>query len=118
MNIINTILSLAIMIINNTIYIIVDQKLDTTDKVQLEVKYRLPPTGPSPRARTKVIQVVITIIIIVTTIISDDQVTLEKDNGTFGVVVRGGSHEVPMRCRPFTVVQVVIMIIIMIIIMW
>ena len=34
------------------------------------------------------------------------QVTLEKDNGTFGVVVRGGSHDVPMRCRPFTVVQV------------
>ena len=67
MNIINTILSLAIMIINNTIYIIVDQKLDTTDKVQLEVKYRLPPTGPSPRARTKVIQVAITIIIIIIT---------------------------------------------------
>ena len=86
--------------------IIVDQKLDTTDKVQLEVKYRLPPTGPSPRARTKVIQVAITIIIILTTIISDDQVTLEKDNGTFGVVVRGGSHDVPLRCRPFTVVQV------------
>ena len=86
--------------------IIVDQKLDTTDKVQLEVKYRLPPTGPSPRARTKVIQVAITIIIIITTIISDDQVTLEKDNGTFGVVVRGGSHDVPLRCRPFTVVQV------------
>ena len=99
------------MIINNTIYIIVDQKLDTTDKVQLEVKYRLPPTGPSPRARTKVIQVaitiiIITIIIIIITIISDDQVTLEKDNGTFGVVVRGGSHDVPLRCRPFTVVQV------------
>ena len=32
--------------------------------------------------------------------------TLEKDNGTFGVVVRGGSHDVPLRCRPFTVVQV------------
>ena len=39
-----------------------DQKLDTTDKVQLEVKYRLPPVGPSPRARTKVIQVNIVII--------------------------------------------------------
>ena len=91
--------------------IIVDQKLDTTDKVQLEVKYRLPPAGPSPRARTKVIQVVITINIIISTdfkitIILDDQVTLEKDNGTFGVVVRGGSHDVPLRCRPFTVVQV------------
>ena len=36
--------------------------------------------------------------------------TLEKDNGTFGVVVRGGSHDVPMRCRPFTVVQVVLII--------
>ena len=36
--------------------------------------------------------------------------TLEKDNGTFGVVVRGGSHDVPMRCRPFTVVQVMLMI--------
>ena len=91
--------------------IIVDQKLDTTDKVQLEVKYRLPPVGPSPRARTKVIQVVITITIIISTdfkitMILDDQVTLEKDNGTFGVVVRGGSHDVPLRCRPFTVVQV------------
>ena len=91
---------------------IVDQKLDTTDKVQLEVKYRLPPAGPSPRARTKVIQVAITIIIIIIiadfkiTIILEDQVTLEKDNGTFGVVVRGGSHDVPLRCRPFTVVQV------------
>ena len=39
-----------------------------------------------------------------------DQVTLEKDNGTFGVVVRGGSHDVPMRCRPFTVIQVVLII--------
>ena len=40
------------------------QKLDTTDKVQLEVKYRLPPAGPSPRARTKVIQVIATVFIL------------------------------------------------------
>ena len=33
------------------------QALDTADKVQLEVKYRLPPAGPSPRCRTKVLQV-------------------------------------------------------------
>jgi hypothetical protein len=33
------------------------QALDTADKVQLEVKYRLPPAGPSPRVRTRVIQV-------------------------------------------------------------
>ena len=64
-------------------------KLDTADKVQLEVKYRLPPSGPSPRARTKALQV-----------------TLAKENGTFGFVVRGGNHDVGVRCRPFTIVHV------------
>jgi len=65
------------------------QTLDTADKVQLEVKYRLPPSGPSNKTRTKVIQV-----------------TLKKENGTFGYVVRGGSHELPARCRPFSIVHV------------
>ena len=42
-------------------------KLDTADKVQLEVRYRLPPTGPPPgRAKTKALQV-----------------SLAKENGTF-----------------------------------
>ena len=33
------------------------QTLDTADKVQLEVKYRLPPLGPSNKTKTKVLQV-------------------------------------------------------------
>ena len=65
------------------------QMLDTADKVQLEVKYRLPPSGPSSRARTKALQV-----------------TLNKENGTFGFVVRGGKHELPVKSRPFTIVHV------------
>ena len=64
-------------------------KLDTADKVQLEVKYRLPPSGPSPRSRTKALQV-----------------TLHKENGTFGFVVRGGKHDLSVKCRPFTIVHV------------
>ena len=65
-------------------------KLDTADKVQLEVRYRLPPTGPPPgRAKTKALQV-----------------SLAKENGTFGFVVRGGQHETPAKCRPFTIVHV------------
>ena len=34
------------------------------------------------------------------------QVTLKKDNGSFGMVIRGGSHEIHRKSRPFTVVQV------------
>ena len=64
-------------------------RLDTADKVQLEVKYRLPPSGPPPRTRTKALQV-----------------TLNKENGTFGIVVRGGKHDLPVKCRPFTIVHV------------
>ena len=65
-------------------------KLDTADKVQLEVRYRLPPTGPPPgRAKTKALQV-----------------SLAKENGTFGLVVRGGQHEAAAKCRPFTIVHV------------
>ena len=65
------------------------QLLDTADKVQLEVKYRLPPSGPSVRTRTKALQV-----------------TLNKENGTFGFVVRGGKHEALVKSRPFTIVHV------------
>ena len=31
------------------------------------------------------------------------QVTLRKENGSFGMVVRGGYHDVIRKCRPFTV---------------
>ncbi|XP_023346624.1 glutamate receptor-interacting protein 2 isoform X2 [Eurytemora carolleeae] len=65
------------------------EMLDTADKVQLEVKYRLPPLCPSSRTRPRVIQI-----------------TLRKENGSFGFVVRGGAHEISARCRPFTVVFV------------
>jgi C-terminal processing protease CtpA/Prc len=34
------------------------------------------------------------------------QVTLKKDNGSFGMVIRGGGHEIHRKSRPFTVVQV------------
>ena len=34
------------------------------------------------------------------------QVTLKKENGSFGMVIRGGSHEIHRKSRPFTVVQV------------
>ena len=35
------------------------------------------------------------------------QVTLSKENGSFGMVVRGGDHEVPKRRRPFSIVNLV-----------
>ena len=31
---------------------------------------------------------------------------LRKENGSFGLVVRGGSHEIAARVRPFTVVHI------------
>ena len=31
------------------------------------------------------------------------QVTLKKENGSFGMVIRGGDHEIPRKKRPFTV---------------
>jgi hypothetical protein len=34
------------------------------------------------------------------------QVVLRKENGSFGLVLRGGSHEVPARVRPFTVIHI------------
>ena len=44
------------------------------------------------------------------------QLSLRKENGSFGFVVRGGSHEIPARFRPFTVVYVDKVIIIIIIV--
>jgi hypothetical protein len=34
------------------------------------------------------------------------QVVLRKENGSFGLVLRGGSHEVAARVRPFTVIHI------------
>ena len=34
------------------------------------------------------------------------QVTLKKENGSFGVVIRGGDHELLRKRRPFTIVHV------------
>ena len=34
------------------------------------------------------------------------QVTLKKENGSFGIVIRGGDHELLRKRRPFTVVYV------------
>ena len=34
------------------------------------------------------------------------QVTLKKENGSFGIVIRGGDHELLRKRRPFTVVHV------------
>lgn len=34
------------------------------------------------------------------------QVTLKKENGSFGMVIRGGDHELLRKRRPFTVVSV------------
>ena len=34
------------------------------------------------------------------------QVTLKKENGSFGLVIRGGDHELLRKRRPFTVVHV------------
>ena len=34
------------------------------------------------------------------------QVTLKKENGSFGIVVRGGDHELLRKRRPFTVASV------------
>ena len=65
------------------------QLLERSDRVQLEVRYPLPPRPPSRnRFRSKIIQV-----------------TLSKENGSFGMVVRGGDHEVPKRRRPFSIVN-------------
>ena len=65
------------------------QTFDKSDRIQLEVRYPLPP-HPPPRSRytTKVIQV-----------------TLKKQNGSFGMVIRGGMHEIPRKTRSFTVVH-------------
>ena len=29
-----------------------------------------------------------------------------KENGSYGMVIRGGAHDSPSKCRPFTVVHV------------
>jgi hypothetical protein len=48
---------LYIQKIKLTVLIFLVELLDTSDKVQLEVKYRLPPIPLSSRTRTKVTQV-------------------------------------------------------------
>ncbi len=70
------------------------QMLDKSDRVQLEVRYPLPPRPPnvSPNSRSRVRTKVI-------------QVTLRKENGSFGMVIRGGNHESARKRRPFTCVQ-------------
>lgn len=62
--------------------------LDDSDRIQLEVKYRLPPLPTILGRKKKVIQV-----------------TLKKENGSFGMVIRGGHDDEPARKRPFTVVH-------------
>lgn len=63
--------------------------LDLSDRIQLEVKYPLPPLPPSQhKCQSKMIQV-----------------TLKKENGSFGMVIRGGFHENVKMRRPFTVVH-------------
>ena len=32
--------------------------------------------------------------------------TLKKENGSFGMVIRGGAHEILRKSRPFTIMQV------------
>jgi len=63
--------------------------LDTMDKIQLEVKYPLPNYPQINKNRTRVIQV-----------------TLRKQNGSLGFVVRGGNHQIGSKSRPFTVVHI------------
>ena len=67
------------------------QILDESDRIQLEVNYKLPPSAPSLNGST------------ITKLI---QVTLKKENGSFGLVIRGGDHELLRKRRPFTVVYV------------
>ena len=67
------------------------QILDESDRIQLEVNYKLPPLAPSINSST------------MTKLI---QVTLKKENGSFGIVVRGGDHELLRKRRPFTVASV------------
>jgi len=64
------------------------QILDDSDRIQLEVNYKLPPIISSQTSGTtpKLIQV-----------------TLRKENGSFGMVIRGGDHEIPRKRRAFTV---------------
>jgi C-terminal processing protease CtpA/Prc len=65
------------------------QMLERSDRVQLEVRYPLPPRSPSrSKFRSKMIQV-----------------TLNKENGSFGMVIRGGDHEIGRRRRPFTIIN-------------
>ncbi|CAB4068881.1 GRIP [Lepeophtheirus salmonis] len=66
--------------------------LDVSDRIQLEVKYKL----PSYRHRTHTRKITTKFI----------QITLKKENGSFGVVIRGGNHDDPRRVRPFTVMYV------------
>ena len=58
-------------------------------RVQLEVRYPLPSLPNRRRFKSKFLQV-----------------TLRKENGSFGMVVRGGAHEDRDRKRPFTVAAV------------